>query len=329
MRTSLRLLLAAVLVTPAFGTLPAVAADDPTPIVDLMRLGAGPGTHRPSGAKGRCYAGEFVPTSAGRDLSSAVVFQRPSPAIVRFSVGGGNPNVADGARGVNRGLSFRIDEEGPGRTEFVMINAPMNFARTPAQMLGFIQVRRPGANGQPDAERIRAFTEANPETMAQARFLASRPIPGSWVGVSYWGVHAYTLTNAAGARQLVKFRMAPLAGDVNLTDEQASARPRDFLAADMAERIRSGQPVGLRMLAILGRPGDPTNDATRLWEGEDTRPTVDLGTLHVRAEADAQRCDGTIFAPTILADGIAGPAEDPMFEIRTPAYAISITKRQN
>jgi catalase len=301
---------------------------DPQPIVEIMRAFAGPGQHRPSGAKGRCYAGEFVPSAEARNLSKAVIFTRPSQALIRFSVGGGNPNVADGARGPNRGLSFRIDADGPGQTEFVMVNAPINFARTPQQMLGFLEARRPAANGQPDPERVRAFSEANPETLAQARYLASRPIPGSWVGVNYWGLHAYTLTNAAGVRQTIKFRMVPIDGDVNLTDDEARARPRDFLADEMTARLASGRPVGLRMVAIMGRAGDPTNDVTRMWDGEDTRPTVDLGTLFVRAAAEAARCDGTIFAPTILADGIEGPENDPMFAIRTPAYAISITQRR-
>ncbi|MCX7377973.1 MAG: catalase [Alphaproteobacteria bacterium] len=165
---------------------PAQAQDaDPTPIVEIMRAFAGPGTHRPSGAKGACYAGRFEPTAAARDLSKAVIFTKPSETVIRFSVGGGNPAVADGAHGVNRGLSFRIDADGPGQTEFVMVNAPINFVATPAQMLGFLEARRPATNGQPDPDRVRAFSEANPETLLQGRFLASKPIPGSWVGVNY------------------------------------------------------------------------------------------------------------------------------------------------
>jgi catalase len=307
---------------------PALAQDaDPAPIVEIMRAFAGPGTHRPSGAKGRCYAGRFMPAASARDLSKAVIFARPSEALIRFSVGGGNPAVADGARGVNRGLSFRIDGDGPGQTEFVMVNAPINFAKTPAQMLGFLEARKPAANGQPDPDRIKAFAEANPETTGQGRFLAGRPIPGSWVGVSYWGIHAYTLTNAAGARQVIKFRMDPLDGPVNLTDDEAKARPRDFLADEIAARLAGGKPTGLRMMGIIGRPDDPTDNPTKQWDGEDTRPTIELGTLLVREVTDARRCDDVIFAPTLLADGIAGPANDPMFAIRTPAYAISITKR--
>ncbi len=138
---------------------PGAAQDaDPTPIVELMRAGAGPGTHRPNGAKGACYQGEFRPAAGARDLSRAVIFTRNSPAVIRFSVGGGNPAVADGARGVNRGLSFRIDGDGPGQTEFVMINAPINFARTPAQM----QASSKRAGPAPTANRTRSASAPSP-----------------------------------------------------------------------------------------------------------------------------------------------------------------------
>jgi catalase len=294
-----------------------------------MRRLSGNQPHRPSGAKGQCYTGVFEPSAEARGLSKAVIFQRNSEALIRFSVGGGNPNVPDASRGTNRGLSFRIDGNGPGQTEFVMVNAPIFFVRTPEQMLGFFQARLPGANGQPDAERIRVFTEANPETTLQGRYLAGRPIPGSWVGVNYWGIHAYTLTDAAGARRVVKFKMVPTGGEVNLSDDEARARPREYLAADMAERLQAGRPAGFDMVAIMSRPGDPTDNATRQWDDEDARPTVRLGTLRVQAATANDTCDGTIFAPTILADGIAGPENDPLFAIRTPAYAISISNRRN
>jgi catalase len=305
---------------------------DPQPIVDLMYLNSNKAKNRPSGGKGQCYTGTFVPTAEARGLSRAVIFTRTSPVVARFSVGGGNVKVPDAARGPNRGFSFRIDPGGAGQTEFVMVNAPMNFARTPQQMLEFLQVRRPQADGKPaDPDKIKAWTDANPETTAQGRFLASKPIPGSWVGVNYWGIHAYTLTNATGANQVIKLRMVPTAGEVNLTDDEAKAKPADYLADELADRLKTGKPASFDMMAIMGRAGDHVNDVTKLWDGEDTRPMVKLGTLKIAAVEKNETCDSAIFAPTILADGIAGPAakDDPMFEIRTPAYAISITNRAN
>ncbi len=302
---------------------------DPAPIVEIMHANAGKAKHRPSGAKGQCFTGTFEPSAEARALSKASIFTRTVPVVARFSVGGGNPRVADGVRGPNRGFSLRIDPNGPGQTEFVMINAPMNFARTPQQMLEFLQVRRPGADGKPDADRIKAWTDANPETTAQGRYLASQPIPASWVGTTFHAVHAYSLVNAAGASQLVKFRMAPLGGVVGLTDDEAKARPNDYLVDEIRDRLSTGKPAGFDMLAVMGRAGDHSNDVTRLWADEDSRPTVKLGTIRIAALEKNETCDTSIFAPTILADGIEGPKEDPMFAVRTPAYAISITNRAN
>jgi catalase len=302
---------------------------DPQPIVDTMFTLSGKAKNRPSGAKGQCFTGTFEPSAEARGLSKAATFAKTSPVVARFSVGGGNPKVADAARGPNRGFSFRIDAGGPGQTEFVMINAPMNFSKTPAQMLAFLQARVPGADGKPDADKIRAFTEANPETTLQAKYLAARPIAGSWVGVAYHGVHAYTLVNAAGARQMIKFRMVPTGGEVNLTEDEAKAAPPDFLVKDMTDRLAQNRPASFDMMAVMGRAGDKSDNVTQLWEGEDTRPAVKLGTLKIAALEKNETCDGSFFVPTFLADGIEGPKDDPMFEIRTPAYAISITNRAN
>lgn len=300
---------------------------DPEKIVEIMRTLAGKQMARPSGAKGQCFTGTFTPTAEARTLTKSVAFAGPSRVVARFSVGGGNPKVADGSRGGNRGFSFRIDDGGLGQTEFVMVNAPINFVKSAEQMLGFLQARLPGPDGRPDADKIKAFTDANPETALQGRYLASKPIPGSWVGVSYWGIHPYTLTNAAGANQIVKFRMVPVAGEINLTDDEARAKPADFLVDDVKARLAARTPAGFRMVAILGNAADLATNATEQWSNEDSRPTVTLGTLAVTAIEDNKTCDGGIFDPLNLADGVAGPANDSLFLARQPAYAISIGQR--
>jgi catalase len=254
------------------------------------------------------------------------VFDKPSPVLARFSVGGGNPKVPDATKTVNRGFSFKLDAGGAGQTEFVMVNAPVNFVSSPAQMLAFLKARVPGPDGRPDADKIKAFTDANPETTNQGRYLASRPVVGSWVGVSYWGIHPYTLTNAAGAKQVVKFRMAPAAGEVSLTDDEAKAKPAEFLVDDLTARI-GARTASIDMLAILSRPGDEAFKVTQTWPDEDKRPTVKLGTISFTAIEKNDTCDSAIFDPTNTAAGIAGPVDDPLFTERQPAYAISISQR--
>lgn len=299
----------------------------PDAIVETMRTLSGKQKARPSGAKGQCFVGTFTPTKEAKALTKSVAFDKPSRVVARFSVGGGNPKIADGTKAANRGFAFRIDDGGKGQTEFVMINAPINFVKSPDQMLAFLQARLPGADGKPDPEKIKGFSAAHPETTGQGKYLASRPIPASWVGVSYWGIHGYTFTNASGAKQLVKFRMVPTGGEVGLTDDEAKAKPADFLVDELKGRIASKSPTGFDMMAIIGRAGDEKTDATQQWADEDKRPQVKVGTLVVTAIEKSETCDTAIFDPLNLATGLDGPVDDPLFTQRQPAYAISITER--
>jgi catalase len=300
----------------------------PDAMVATMRTLAGNQKARPSGAKGQCFIGTFTPTVEAKSLTKSVAFEKPSAVVARFSVGSGNPKVADTNKAVNRGLSFRIDAGGPGQTEFAMINAPINFVKSPDQMLGYLQARLPGADGKPDVEKIKAFTDANPETTLQGKYLAGRPIPGSWVGLNYWAVHGYTLTNASGAKQLVKFRMVPTAGEVVLTDDEAKTKPTDFLVDEIKGRLESKAPAGFDMMAIIGRAGDESTNGTQMWDDEDKRPQIKLGTLAITAIEKNDTCDGAYFNPTILAPGLEGPVNDPLFTQRQPAYAVSIGQRK-
>ncbi|MCZ8259615.1 MAG: catalase [Beijerinckiaceae bacterium] len=313
----------------AMPALPAMAQSPSTTesIVETMRTLSGKQKARPSGAKGQCFAARFVPTAEARGLTKSAAFAKESTAIVRFSVGGGNPRVADATKTVNRGLALRIDPNGPGQSEFVMVNAPVNFVKSPEQMLAFLQARLPGADGKPDAEKIKAFTEANPETTNQGKFLAGRPVPASWVGLSYWAIHPYTFTNAQGTKQIVKFRLVPQGGEAGLTDDEAKARPADFLVEELTGRIAAKQPAGFDVLAILGTAEDAKLPATQQWSDEDKRPSVRVASLTISGLEKNETCDGQIFDPTNLADGLAGPTDDPLFTQRQPAYAISITQR--
>jgi len=296
-------------------------------IVTTMRTLAGGQKARPSGAKGQCFIGTFAPTAEAKGLSASLAFEKPSRVVARFSVGSGNPKVMDGNKTVNRGFAFRIDAGGQGESEFVMVNAPINFVKSPDQMLAFLQARLPGADGKPDPAKIKAFTDSNPETTNQGKYLAGRPVPGSWVGVNYWGIHGYTLVNASGAKQLVKFQMVPTAGEIGLTDDEAKGKPADFLVDELKGRIDAKATAGFDMIAILGRAGDEKTNATEQWIDEEKRPRIKLGTLAITAIEKNETCDSSIFDPLNLAKGIEGPTNDPLFTQRQPAYAVSIGQR--
>lgn len=282
---------------------------------------------RASHAKGVCVRGEFRPAAGAKDLSKAAPFAETVSVLGRFSMGGGKPNIPDATKGAPRGFAIRLDDAGDAPTDLVTISAPVFFAKTPAQVLGFLQARFPGADGKPDPEKIKAFAAANPETTKQGAWLSSHPVPASYAGVNYWAVHAYTLTNTAGRATPVKFKLTPSGGEVGLTDDEAKAKPADFYKVDLEERLAKG-PVEFALAAIIGEASDPTDDPTAMWP-ENERRAATLGTVSLKALAKDAECDAITFDPVNLADGIAGPDRDAIFAVRSGTYAVSLTRRQN
>ena len=300
---------------------------DPQAIVDLQfAIGGNHQKVRASGAKGICVKGTFTPTPEAANLSKAPFFAKAVPVTARFSMGGSNPNVSDKSKPTTRGFSMRF-EDPAGDLALLLISAPMFGTRSPKQLVEFITVRLPGADGTPaDAEKIKAFTAANPETARQAAWLNARPVPASFAGVDYWAVQPYTLTDGAGKATVAKLKAVAAAGSLGLTDDELKAKPDSFYADELRERLGKG-PAAFDLVAILAEPGDPTDDATATWP-EDKRKTAKLGTIAVAAIEPNATCDAKTFDPVVEApDGIAGPVNDPMFAIRSPAYAISLTRR--
>lgn len=185
----------------------------------------------------------------------------------------------------------------------------------------------PGPDGKPDAEKIKAFVAKHPEMARQAAWLNARPVPASFAGVDYWAVHAYTLTNAKGEATTTKLKFVA-AEKADLSDEELKSKSDSFYADELKDRLAKG-PASFDLVAILAEPGDPTADPTAAWP-EESRKTRTLGTLKITAFEPDATCDAATFDPVAdMPDGIAGPADDPMFAIRSPAYAVSLSRRTN
>ncbi|MBR0972739.1 catalase family peroxidase [Bradyrhizobium japonicum] len=298
----------------------------PAAIVDALKAVAGnPPKVRASFAKGRCVRGTYTQSESAGEITRSPSFTRPSRVLARFSVGGGNLKVADTNNLVLRGFSFRLGDEAH-RSDILVESAPVHFARTLDQMLAFLEARIPGADGKPDAEKVKAFSAANPETLNQAHYIAARRLPASFAGTTYWGVHAFPATNAAGETRFIKFKLAPVGGDVTLSEDEARTKSADFLHEDLARKIAAGE-VRFNVMALLDRPGDPTLDVTLRWPDEDKREEMRLGTIVITSLEADDACDGSIFNPAHLADGIGHPP-DEIFAARRAAYAISLAKRR-
>ncbi|MHC2281985.1 catalase [Bradyrhizobium diazoefficiens] len=301
-------------------------AATPASIVDALKAVAGnPPKVRASFAKGWCVRGTYTPSDRAEEITRSQSFTRPSRVLARFSVGGGNPNVADTNNLVLRGFSFKLGDV-DHRSDILVESAPVHFARTLDQMLAFLKARIPGPDGKPDMAKVKAFSAANPETLNQANYIAARALPGSFAGTTYWGVHAFPATNEQGETRLIKFKVVPARGEIMLSEDEARTKPADFLHDDLGTRIAAGN-VRFNVMALLDRPGDPTMDVTIRWPDEDQRDEVRLGTIVITGFEPDQACDVTIFNPANLAEGIGHPP-DEIFAARRAAYMISLAKRR-
>ena len=306
------------------GVVAAIAQEAPRPdqLVDALEgvFGKNPGMRR-GHAKGFCVTGNFTPAPEAASLSTAPHFTKPVSLIGRFSLGGGNPKAPDNAQDNVKGLALRFDLGDGAVTDLAMISAPIFFVPTPALFAELLNTVKTG-----DKEKIGAFFAAHPEATRQKAWLMSHPIPASYAGVDYFGVHAFTFTNADGKTQLAKYRAVPDAGELGLTPEEVTAKGPDFLQPEMEERLAKG-PVSFELEALLGKDGDQTADPTLRWDDEDNRPVVMLGKVAIDKIAPDSTCSPFTFLPANLVDGIAGPSDDPVFAARSPAYVVSFTRR--
>jgi catalase len=307
-------------------TTPNVPPDVPAAIVVALKTNAGnPKGVRASFAKGQCVVGSYTPAKEAASITKSKSFTTPGKVLGRFSVGGGNPKVPDTNRVVLRGISLHIGE-GKNATDMLFENAPVHFAKSTAQMLEFLTVRTPGPDGKSDAAKVKAFSADNPETLNQANYVAAHPVPGSFAGITYFGIHAWPVTNAKGASRFVKLEVVPVGPEVTMSDEEAKGKAEDFLMQDLKSRIGGGG-MHFKVVALLDKPGDPTMDVTTRWPDEDSRQQVTVGTIDITGLSENAPCDDTIFNPGTLAAGVAEPP-DEIFAARKIAYAVSLARRK-
>ena len=273
-----------------------------------------------------CASGYFVGNEAGRGLTTAAVFNGDKvPVIVRFSVGGGSPKANEKAKTV-RGLALQFNLANGEQWMTANISTPIYFVSKPEQFEPFVRVRTADpATGKPDPEKLKAFNDANPETLLQAAYLATASVPSSFATAPYWSTNAFELVNAKGDSQFVRWQFAPDAGVVGLTDEQSKALPDEFLADELRKRVASA-PATFDFKLQLADKSDQTTDPTKQWP--ESRKWVSAGKLTVDKVSGGMGgdCDKITFIPFMLPKGMK-PSADPVLLARAPAYAVSVSRR--
>jgi catalase len=247
--------------------------------------------------------------------------------IGRFSLGGGQPDVADKpdtVRGL--GLQFSLPDGELWRT--AMINLPVFPVRTPEAFYEQLLASKPDPNtDKPDPAKMKAFLERHPETVQALTVIKGQPAASGFENSTFYGLNAFRFINAAGDSSPVRWLLTP---EQPFEPASAASAPQDanylfdaLIAAMHRPPLRS---LRWHHIVIIGQPGDPTNDATIPWPAE--RERVDVGTLTLdRVESEETSAATSInFDPLVLPDGIA-PSDDPLLSARSAVYSQSYTRR--
>jgi catalase len=150
----------------------------------------------------------------------------------------------------------------------------------------------PEGADKPDPAAIEAFSKANPETTRQAAWVKEHALPAGYAGTTYFGIHAFTLTNAAGEKKLVKLKAIPSDGEKGLSDDEAKAKGTDFYEADFKEHLAKG-PAKFEFVAVP-RQGERPDKRSHAAMGRRGREAYRTARHHRdrrdRAQRD-MRCD--------------------------------------
>ena len=289
-------------------------------IYGLLRAAPGNSSaHRALHAKGLVAGGTFHASGDLDGLTTAAHLTGGStPATVRFSHPGGDPNASD-AIPSGRGLALKLHAAGHDH-DLVAVSSPAFLARDAEAFVELLLARAPDPDtGAPDPARIGAFLEAHPESLPAIEAVLTAQIPVSYATLAYNSLHTFFLVDTAGARSPFRFTFAPAAG-ARFVDDPSTIGP-EYLASEFADRLTRG-PVAFDLVVHLGAPGDPTDDPTAIWP---ERPTLVAGRLEIAAIEKA--AEPIIFDPTNVTAGVELPRGDEILALRGIVYGLSYADR--
>jgi catalase len=323
MRVSALVLAAALLISPA-----AYAEEDTaTQTVDVFNKMFGPQNgYRAVHAKGVVAEGSFTPAKGASAISKAVIFQAKStPVVFRFSNSTGLPTIPDTHPfATPNGFAVKFLVPGGGESDIVSHSYNGFPVGNGEEFLKLFQAL--AASGAPPFapdSPILQYAGAHP---AAGKFLTTpKPPPVSFATQNFYGVNAFKFTNAKGVVTLGRYRIVPVAGAKFLSADEAAKKSPNYLAEELAKRLKAG-PVKFKLLLQLPKDGDALTDASQTWP--DDRKLVELGTFTIAklAPDSAKREKELAFTPTNLVDGI-DPSDDPLIQARADAYAVSLSRR--
>jgi catalase len=273
--------------------------------------------------KGVCLSGWFDGNGAGVPLSHAGLFKPGRvPVFGRFSLAGGmQPDSPKGLHAM--ALNFALADGEAWRT--AMVPLPVFIVNNAKSFYGQLVASIPDPKtGKPDPAKMKAFLATHPETVRALGLIKAHAFASGFANDTYNSLNAFRFVNAQGVSTPVRWSMVAVDAFEPASAKAPSAN-ENYLFDALAARVAHG-PVQWHLVVTIGRPGDPTNDATVPWPADRTR--VDVGTLTVTGLQTevAGNCRDINFDPMVLPSGIA-PSDDPLLSARSAVYSADFTKR--
>ena len=308
--------------TTALNDVHSAAAALPAQLVEDLHGAFGRHLARAVHAKGAILRGRFLPDDGASTLSHASIFAGPVvPVVARVSDFTGLPDIPDTAGEANpRGLALKLSPRDGADVDIVSHSYDGFPVATAAEFS--VLLRAIAAHGHGDDAPLEAFFATHP--IAKTFLTTQKPAPRSYATLTYFGVTAFTFTNAIGTQRHVRYQFLPEAGEELLSAEELATRGPDYLQQEIKARVAAG-PVSFTWFAQLAAASDDIEDPSVAWPR--SRDLTPLGRIELDAVADDADTDRSLqFLPATDVAGIR--YADPMLAVRNAAYPISAAERQ-
>jgi catalase len=304
-----------------------------TKMVAAIQAGIGdhPGFRR-AHAKGMCIAGWFDSSGAAVPWSKAAMFAEGRvPLIGRVALASGLPFQNDASVPV-RSMALRFTPSDGVEWRTGMNNIPVFVVNSAAAFYDQVLASKPDpATGKPDPAAMAAFLSRHPETARAFALIGMHPPAAGFAGDTFNSLNTFILVNAAGARVPVRWAVIPLQPAVvqaSSPDDDSAAPPeKNRLFDDLTVQVHE-HPVRWRLVITLGRPEDPTADATLPWPEDRQRVDAGIVTIDQVSSEDDGPCGSINFDPLVLPPGIEA-SDDPLLSARSSVYARSFRLRSS